>query len=230
MSKIKLFVIAGHPDDEILGAYSYLSDPKYDAQSIFICEGSSARFTEEKNSQEVMKAINNREQAAISIADQLGNRRPIFLNFPNLALSAIPVININHKIEFHLDRFKPEIVITHSKNCNNLDHSTISLAVSNLIRSNSHSYVKTILHMEIPSSTEQSLATSFQPNHFVELIESQVENKIFLLSKYGEELQKDPGPRSGHGIKAYAAFRGVASGNYFAEAFEIVRKITRKDE
>jgi LmbE family N-acetylglucosaminyl deacetylase len=229
MSKIKLLVIAGHPDDEILGCYSYLSNTAYDSQTLFVCEGSSARFMD-KNQQEVIRAINNREQAAISIADRLGNRPPIFLNFPNLALSATPLIDINNRIEIHLNSLKPDLVITHSKFCNNLDHSTISIAVSNLVRSNSHSYVRKILHMEIPSSTEQTLSQNFRPNHFVILDESQVEKKISLLSLYGDELQKNPGPRSSHGIKAYAAFRGIASGNYFAEAFELVRQITRNGE
>jgi hypothetical protein len=147
-----------------------------------------------------------------------------------LALSATPLIDINNRIKIHLNSLKPDLVITHSKFCNNLDHSTISIAVSNLVRSNSHSYVRKILHMEIPSSTEQTLSQNFRPNHFVILDESQVEKKISLLSLYGDELQKNPGPRSSHGIKAYAAFRGIASGNYFAEAFELVRQITRNGE
>jgi hypothetical protein len=77
--------------------------------------------------------------------------------------------------------------------------------------------------MEIPSSSEQSMSKQFSPNHFMNLTENQLEHKIEMLGLYGRELQNDPAPRSNHGIRAYAAFRGLFAGTYYAEAFTIMR-------
>jgi LmbE family N-acetylglucosaminyl deacetylase len=224
-SRIKLLVIAAHPDDEILGAYSYLSNSNFQSLTVFVCEGSSARFQFGEESTLKDLAVREREQAAIAAAQRLGNQHPVFLNFPNFSLSSKSILEINKKIEEVVNSFEPEIVITHDTFCNNLDHSTVSIAVSNLLRTNVYPAIKTLLHMEIPSSTEQTTNLSFHPNHFIILNSEQVDQKISTLSLYGAELQRNPGPRSDYGIRAYAAFRGITAGTFFAESFRIVRSI-----
>jgi LmbE family N-acetylglucosaminyl deacetylase len=224
-SRIKLLVIAAHPDDEILGAYSYLSNSNFQSLTVFVCEGSSARFQFGEESTLKDLAVRDREQAAIAAAQRLGNQHPVFLNFPNFSLSSKSILEINKKIEEIVKSFDPEIVITHTASCNNLDHSTVSIAVSNLLRTNAYPGIKTILHMEIPSSTEQTMESSFHPNHFIVLNSQQLDEKILTLSLYGAELQRSPGPRSDYGIRAYAAFRGITAGTFLAESFRIVRSI-----
>jgi hypothetical protein len=49
--------------------------------------------------------------------------------------------------------------------------------------------------------------------------------KIEALLKYKSEIRDYPFPRSPEGISAFARYRGVQSGNEFAEAFRIIRSI-----
>jgi len=224
----KILVIAAHPDDEVLGAFSYLSDSRYNTRTVFVCEGSSGRFQGNYDIDELKIAIEQRENAAHLVAKTLGNNAPIFLNFKNFSLLPKSIPELNKKLEFIIRDFTPNMIITHSFNCNNSDHIAVSISVSNLVRSNVYPEISTVLHMEIPSSTEQSLGKNFTPNHFKELNLSQLENKLKCLSFYGEELQKNPAPRSEFGIKSYASFRGVASGMPYAEGFQIMRSIFRE--
>jgi LmbE family N-acetylglucosaminyl deacetylase len=224
----KVLVIAAHPDDEVLGAFSYLSDPKYTSMSVFVCEGSSGRFKENHNTKELKLAIEQREHAARLVAKTLGNSAPVFLNFKNFSLPPQSFPKLNQKLEFIINEFNPKIIITHTLNCNNTDHVAVAISVSNVVRSNVFPDVSTILNMEIPSSTEQALGKNFTPNHYKEISQIQLENKIRCLSFYGKELQKNPGPRSEFGIKSYAAFRGVSSGVSYAESFQIMRNICKE--
>jgi len=219
----RVLVLAAHPDDEILGAYSYLCNKNYKAQTVFVCEGSTGRFGYKNSSDQAKSEIKLREKSAQLVASALGNESPIFLNFPNFSLSTLSVLEINNMVEPLIRDFTPDILITHSPLCNNLDHASVSIAVSNLVRSNAYPSINSILHMEIPSSSEQSISKQFSPNHFMNLTENQLEHKIEMLGLYGRELQNDPAPRSNHGIRAYAAFRGLFAGTYYAEAFTIIR-------
>jgi LmbE family N-acetylglucosaminyl deacetylase len=230
MSKKKILIIAAHPDDEILGAFSYMNNNDYETQTIFVCEGSSARFMFRESSNLLDEAIASRQLAALSVAKVLKNNPPIFLNFVNLTLASLPIIEINQKIEPLIQSFKPNIIITHTKLCNNSDHAIVSNSVNSVVRSNKYPNVELILNMEIPSSTEQLWGSNFTPNHFVTLNDIDIERKIDLLSLYGDELQNDPGPRSAFGIRAYAAFRGVSSGSKYAESFRIMRSISRNGD
>ena len=58
-----------------------------------------------------------------------------------------------------------------------------------------------------------------------ELTESQLNMKIEALLKYKSEIRDYPFPRSPEGISAFARYRGIQSGNEFAEAFRIIRSI-----
>ena len=225
MEKTKVLIVAAHPDDEVLGAFSYLSNPAFICKTIFLCEGSSARFDSKTSLIEKTNAIDLREKAAVEVAHQLKNGVPVFINFPNFSLSQISILEINQKIRKELELFMPDVLITHSTFCNNLDHSTASVAISNLVRSNAYPQIACILHMEIPSSTEQKHNGGFTPNLFRVMSDYQVSEKIRMLSIYGDELQIDPAPRSPHAIRAYAGFRGLGAGTFYAEAFQLVRYI-----
>ena len=66
MNTSKILIIAAHPDDEILGCGGILSKYSQDSISeiLFIGEGSSCRFRDLDNSDQIKKAIFEREDAA----------------------------------------------------------------------------------------------------------------------------------------------------------------------
>jgi LmbE family N-acetylglucosaminyl deacetylase len=225
--KTRVLVIAAHPDDEILGAYSFLSNKEYVSKSLIVCEGSSARYAAESNSQELSKDIALREMASIKAAKILENEEPAFLNFPNIRLSNINSLEVQNLIAEELKQYCPKIVITHSAYCNNRDHVEVNKLVGNVIRGNVYKNIHTLLSMEIPSSTEQNFYGGFLPNYYVSISEKQMNQKIDLLRDFGTELQIDPAPRSIFGIKSLANYRGTAINENFAEAFSVLRMIKR---
>jgi hypothetical protein len=77
--------------------------------------------------------------------------------------------------------------------------------------------------MEIPSSTEWNFNSVFEPNLFLSINDNQLNEKIEALEKYNSEIKPFPFPRSAEGIKTFARYRGLQSGNPLAEAFRIIR-------
>ena len=225
--KTRVLVIAAHPDDEILGAYSFLSNKKYVSKSLIVCEGSSARYASKSNSQQLSKDIAVREMASTKVAKILENEEPSFLNFPNIKLSNSDSLEVQNLIAGELKQHCPEIVITHSAYCNNRDHVEVNKMVGNVIRGNVYKNIHTLLSMEIPSSTEQNFYGGFLPNYYVSISEKQMNQKIDLLRNFETELQIDPAPRSEFGIRSLANYRGTAINENFAEAFSVLRMIER---
>jgi len=63
----------------------------------------------------------------------------------------------------------------------------------------------------------------FSPNFFLELSDTDIQNKIKALSIYQSQLMK--GKRDAKKIKALATIRGSEDGVKFAEAFNVHRMI-----
>ena len=85
--------------------------------------------------------------------------------------------------------------------------------------------VKNILFYEVPSSSEWSFKDTFSPNYFVSISEKNLNAKIKAMNYYKTEIKNYPFPRSKEGLRTFAMYRGLQSGNKLAEAFKIIRII-----
>ena len=224
MKKNSVLIVAAHPDDDILGCAGYIS--KYKSASkfkvIFVAEGSTCRF-ENAKSKDAIEAINNRKRMAIEALALLGVTDVEFNNFPCGRLDQVAQIEINKIIERTIEQFKPDIVITHSKNDLNQDHSIINKSTLIATRPISKDSVKTVLAYEILSSSEWNFGECFRPNLFEEISFEDLKNKQAAMGIYDTELRDFPFPRSFSGIEVLAKYRGMQSGVIYAEAFEILR-------
>ena len=68
----------------------------------------------------------------------------------------------------------------------------------------------------------------FLPNYFIQINQNSLEKKLKAMKCYKSEIAKHPFSRSLVNIKNLAMHRGSQSGNYFAEAFKIIRLIEKK--
>ena len=66
---------------------------------------------------------------------------------------------------------------------------------------------------------------NINPDIFYALSSEDVENKCLAMNDYYTECKPWPYPRSSEGIETLAKFRGMQSGNSFAEAFKIIRTV-----
>ena len=113
----------------------------------------------------------------------------------------------------------------HSVDANN-DHKLTFQATLQATRPGALNSVATVLSFEILSSTEWAFIETFKPNYFVS-IEAEIEAKLNAMAKYKTETKPFPFPRSSEGIRALAMLRGAQAGVKFAEAFQVVRSISK---
>tara|TARA_B100001057_G_scaffold492224_2_gene584181 strand:- start:24750 stop:25436 length:687 start_codon:yes stop_codon:yes gene_type:complete len=223
-----VFVVAAHPDDEILGCGGTLLkhvDKGDKVYILFVSEGVSGRYERAKTNK-CIKEINNRKKMAIK-ASQSGKFQIVdFLNMKNLQLNTYPHNFLTNKIVNHFKKIKPDIVYTHYEYDLNIDHYHTFFSTFVASRPNKDFHIKKLLSFEIPSSTDWGINTNgkkFNPNYFVD-IEKYLKKKEKLLNFYKYEMRKPPHSRSLRNIKALSITRGGSVGINYAEAF-FVNKI-----
>ena len=99
-----------------------------------------------------------------------------------------------------LVNINPEIVLIPSNNDIHDDHKIIFKAAKVSMRPNEKRNIKKILSYEVASETEWNEdGKSFNPNYFVNLNKSNIDNKIKAFLKYNSQVKKFPHPRSKEG-------------------------------
>tara|TARA_B100001250_G_C19646070_1_gene720420 strand:+ start:117 stop:785 length:669 start_codon:yes stop_codon:yes gene_type:complete len=221
--KNNIIVFAAHPDDEVLGCGGTIARHASEGDIVtvvFACDGESSR----ENGKE---KINSRYKSAAAVSKILGCNEPIFLNFKDNRLDDYNLLDIVKKIEEIINKIKPSIVYTHSKNDLNIDHQLIFKSVLTACRPLPGSTVQSIFSFEIPSSTEWNISEdTFIPQRYVNITKF-VEKKTKALKMYDSEMRNFPHPRSYKVIEAIQNFRGATSGFNAAEAFAIIREIQK---
>ncbi len=221
----RVLVIAAHPDDDLLGCGGVMSRlrNKVEFKVLYIAEGSSCRYTN-PTCAEARASIAQRTSFAESALDFLGISNIEFNNMPCGRLDQVPLIEINKVIERSIESFSPDTVFTHSQSDSNQDHVKVNQASIIACRPGLNS-VKNLLAYEVLSSSEWGFNSPFTPNIFFNLGELNVQAKFKSMSYYLSEMRESPFPRSREGIYTLAAYRGLQSGNQYAEAFELIRSI-----
>jgi len=219
MKDKKILIVAAHPDDEVLGCGGTISKlrDKNTIKVIFMTNGTSSRRGGKKEAYK-------RNKACLNLFNSLSLPKPINFNFPDNKMDTVPLLKIVKKIEEKIEKFKPDVILTHYESCLNIDHRITFNAVITACRPLKNSSVKKILSFEIPSSTDWALfkGKSFQPNYFID-ITKHLNNKINMIKFYKDELKQYPHSRSIKALKSLASFRGISCGVKFAEGFYLNR-------
>ncbi len=224
----RVFVVAAHPDDEVLGCGGTLlkhinqGDKVY---VLFVTEGVSGRYKKNEANKSI-KEISKREIMARKAA-KIGKFKIVdFLNLKNLELSNYPHNYLTNLIVKYFKKFKPDIVYTHYEHDLNIDHYHTFFSTFVASRPNNDYLIKKLLSFEIPSSTDWGINQNgklFCPNYFVDTFKFK-RKKERLLDCYKYELRKPPHSRSLRNIHALSTYRGGIVGLNYAEAF-LVNKI-----
>ena len=222
----KIFAVAAHPDDEILGCGGTLLkhiDSGDKVYILFVSEGVSGRY-DKKDSKKCVVEISKREEMAKK-ASKIGKFKIVdFLKLKNLGLNNYPHNYLTNIIYGYFKRYKPDIVYTHYEHDLNIDHNHTFFSTFVASRPNNDFSIKKLLSFEIPSSTDWGVFNkSFIPNYFVD-IQKYKKKKENLLKFYKYEMRQAPHPRSIKNINALSIFRGGVVGLNYAEAF-FVNKI-----
>lgn len=226
----RILVIAAHPDDDILGCGGYIAKHRGSKtfRVIFIAEGTTCRYSHDAiGSDEVIRDTEVRTESAKQALETLGVNDYSFYDLPCGRLDTVPIIDINKIIESEIAQFKPDTIFTHNAHDNNNDHRIVFRAVSMATRPGAQCHVPNLLSFEIQSSTEWNFDHAFGPDYFEVLGSEDIAMKWKSLACYSTEVREYPHPRSAEGVEALVKIRGMQAGVSYAEAFKIVRMISK---
>ena len=212
----KILVIAAHPDDEVLGCGGTIKKFIKNGAEVITAIVAKGRPTDQRRLNKFSKLANT----------QLGIKKVVFLNYPNLRLETYPLHVIVEKLSCLIETYEPDVVLTHHQGDINRDHQVTFEAVMTATRPLPGTKPLEILCFETVGSTEWGVNqnTTFRPNFFVDITET-MDAKMRALRHYDVEMRPAPHPRSYEGIRLLAGVRGMTIGVRYGEAFEIVRRI-----
>jgi LmbE family N-acetylglucosaminyl deacetylase len=227
---MKVLVIAAHPDDEVLGCggtIARLTQEGHEVRIAILGQGIMARFAN-RNQEEarLVEALQNYSREAGRL---LGAKEVITYKFPDNRFDTVPMLDVAKTVEDLIQRFEPEAIYTHQGGDLNIDHLVTHRAVLTATRPMIGQPVNELYGFEVLSSTEWAFGQFqpvFSPNFFID-IKQTLHTKIDAMRLYKSELREFPHPRSPEAITSLARYRGSSAGMEAAEAFVVIRKLTR---
>lgn len=223
----RVLVVAGHPDDETLGAGGAMAKHAAEGDhvtAVILATGIGARKNAGEDYSDEIRQLRRESKRAMV---RLGVNDIEHFDFPDNSMDSVPLLQVIKAVENVVKAKSPDIVYTHHWGDLNVDHRIAFNAVMTACRPFSCN-VKRILCFEILSSTEcnvQTAQTAFLPNFHVELTRRELDKKLSALKEYKTEMMKPPHPRSLGSVELLARYRGMAINRQFAESFFIARDI-----
>ncbi len=226
MNKNKtVLIVAAHPDDELLGCgatVAKLIQQGAQAISVILGEGMTSRDVIQE------KAVPNLHKDALKANEIIGIKKVHFENLPDNRFDTVALLDIVKLVEKYVRTYSPDILLTHFEYDLNVDHGITFRAVMTACRPQPGFKYPDIYTFEIPSSTDYSEIqpqNMFVPNVHIDVSEH-IDLKLKALAAYHTEMRDYPHTRSLEAIKVMAQHRGVKVGLKFAEAFQLIRKIS----
>lgn len=222
--KRKLFIVAAHPDDEVLGCFGTVAKlirSGWEAYTLILSKGKRSRGATDESELEQLHA------EMVRANESIGVKQVFQYDLPDNAFDSVPLLDIVQYIEGIKNRVSPELVFTHHVGDMNIDHQITHRAVLTATRPMADECVKAIYAMEVPSSTEWnafSPGSTFVPNVFVNIQET-MEIKVNAMACYTSELRDYPHPRSLEHLRQLARTNGAKVGLPYSENFMLIRKV-----
>ena len=224
----KILVVAAHPDDEVLGCGGSIAkwtNAGHQVFVIFMSEGITSR--NKKNNSETEHQLIKLKSISQKSGELLGVRSIEFIGYPDNRMDSIDLLDIVRNVEHHIEKIKPEILVTHHSKDLNIDHRKVHEAVITACRPFPNQIVNTILTFEVPSSTDWQIMDHenvFCPNWYEDITKT-INVKKEALKLYDSEMRKWPHSRSIRAVEYLNRWRGSTIGFEAAEAFHMVRTI-----
>ena len=231
----RILLVVAHPDDELLGLGASMNRLVLDygvyVRVVILGEGITSR-SEERDVEQWQQELNIHRENTKNAIKAIGYHELAMKDFPDNRFDTVPLLTIIKSVENEIEQFNPDCIFTHHGGDVNIDHQRTFEAVLTACRPIPGQKVNTIITFETPSGTEwrsPSDPRHFLPNFFVAVSIKNLNAKILGMESYEFEKRSYPHPRSPEALTIQAQRWGVSIGTEFAEAFCIVRQISKYD-
>lgn len=227
---MRTLIVAAHPDDEVLGCgatIARLADAGEVVRVAILSDGESSRWDSPGAVPDGV--VSRRRDAARKAGEMLGAQSIDFFDFPDNRFDSVPLLELTKTVETIVREFEPDTVFTHHSGDMNIDHRRTAEAVMTATRPVPNASVERVYAFEVLSSSHVAsghFGPPFLPNMFVD-VSQWMDRKLAAMSCYGDEVHPYPHPRSLESIRMLASVRGTICGLAAAEAFVLVREISR---
>lgn len=225
--KLKMVVVAPHPDDEILGAGGVMSrfaDAGGEVTVVTVAAHMPPLYPESVHERTVAEA--RRAHALVGVAES------VFLDFPAVCIGQTPLHEFNGAIHRAIQRVEPHVVLLPYPD-RHVDHRAVFEGVMVATRPIGFGRnIKLLAAYETLSETHWNavhLEPNFTPNWCVD-ITAVIDKKLAAMGCYESQLHPFPEPRSLEALKALALFRGSQAGFGYGEGFHILRMTAGPDQ
>lgn len=224
-------IVVAHPDDELLGLGATMNmlihNYKVKTQVVILGEGITSR-SEVRDLKLWNKELAVHKKNINAAQKSIGYHSLKTYDFPDNRFDTVPLLDIIKVVEKEKLEFKPDVIFTHHGGDVNIDHQRTFESVITACRPMETETVKCIITFETPSGTEWRSVSDpkhFLPNLFINVKDQHLKAKIKGMECYKYEKRTFPHPRSPEALRIQAQRWGVAVGQPFAEAFQIIRLI-----
>jgi LmbE family N-acetylglucosaminyl deacetylase len=218
-----VLIAVAHPDDEVLCAAGLGAAAVAAGASVRACllvGQASAR----RHRPEAAELADHARQASQILAFE----EPLFGDFPNIRLNAVPHLDLVQFIEEAMVTVQANVLVTHHASDLNNDHHHVVRAVVAASRLGRRrpgiAPLRGVLFGETLSSTDWAVPgidAPFTPHLFIPMTAEAVDRKVDALRVYAGVLRDPPHSRSESAVRALAALRGAQAHVEAAEAFQV---------
>lgn len=221
--KVKVLVIAPHPDDESLGCGGSLLKHKNIGDDIHWLIMTSTHDDDRYS----VDFTQSRQKEIEQVSRLYDFESVTVLNFKPATLDHLPMSDIIDKVSALVQKIEPDVLYLPYRGDAHSDHKIVFDAGIACTKSFRYPSVKTVRVYETLSETDFSLNpdnSGFRPNYYIN-IEDFLDKKIEILRLYLSEMKPSPFPRSEEAVRAQALLRGQVSGSRAAEAFMSLKDV-----
>ena len=219
---MKMFVVAPHPDDEVLGVggtIHRLCGEGHDVTVAIATKGWSPLFDESQ-----VRQVRAEARAA---NDRLGTGQLRFLDLPVTRLHALPEHELNGAFDALFSEEEPDWVFLPFPGDLHEDHRQIFDACQVALRpSPDRRPIERIVCYETVSETHWAapgVDPTFSPQWFVD-VSDHLDAKLDAMALYTSQVRPAPDARSVEAVSSLAKWRGSVVGVAAAEAFVVIRE------
>ena len=228
----RALVVAPHADDEVLGAGGLIAAATESGWEVRVLYATVSGFrSAHRGDHPADDARMDEVRRALAVLGASGHDVLFMGEEKHTRLDTVPQSEMIGWLERETNAFRPGLVATPCRGHYNQDHRALADACVAALRpapDGRKHFAPVVLAYGHSAAGWGGPAYGFAPSVFLD-IDSVIDRKLEALACYESQLIPPPHPRSLEGVRANAASWGAYAGCAYAEPYECLRWVLRRD-